>query len=396
MATMTHRLLASLQEELDGLRAAGLLRRRREVVSLGDGWCRVEGRRLRNFAANDYLNLAHDPRVVAAARAALDECGAGAGASALVTGRSAWHVRLEERLAAFEGREAALLFPSGYAANVGTIPALARPQDVVFCDRLNHASLIDGCRLSGARFRVYRHDQLDRLERELGKAAGHRRRWIVTDSVFSMDGHLAPLPALCDLAERFDAGLIVDEAHATGVLGTDGRGAAELLGVEDRVTVRIGTLSKAVGSLGGFVAGPRPLIDWLVNAARTQIFSTALPPSACAAALTALEIIQREPLRRQHLLARSEHLRQQLTAQGSPLPAGGCGPILPVILGDADRTVAAAARLEAAGLLVPAIRPPTVPSGTSRLRISLSAVHTEEDIDALCQVFGQAVVGNDQ
>lgn len=370
----------------DGLRELqrdGLLRSRREVETLPGGWCEVDGRRLVNFASNDYLNLAHDPRVIAAAREALESAGAGATASALVVGRSEWHARLEQRLADFEGEEAALLFPSGYAANLGTIAALAGGEDVLFCDRLNHASLIDGCKLSGARLRVYRHDRLDKLERELAKSAGYRRRLIVTDSLFSMDGRPAPLVELRDLADRYDAGLIVDEAHATGLFGERGRGLVEMLGVEDRSIVRVGTLSKALGSLGGFVAGPRELIDWLWNHARPQMFSTALPPSACAAAIAAIDVVECEPERRQELLARCESFRAHLTSAGLNVPEGGIGPIVPIILGDPDRAVTAATRLEAAGYLIPAIRPPTVPRGTSRLRITLTAGHNQETVDRL-------------
>jgi 7-keto-8-aminopelargonate synthetase-like enzyme len=246
-----------LAEELDQLRSAGLYRQRRRVVSLADGWCQIDGRRLRNFASNDYLNLAYDPQLVEAANRAMTESGIGATASALVTGRSQYHEALEQRLAEFEGHESAVLFPTGYAANVGAISALADERDVIFCDRLNHASLIDGCRLSGARFLVYRHEQLEKLKAALNRETGFRNRWIVTDSLFSMDGDAAPLGELCDIAERFEARLIIDEAHATGVFGEQGRGVAEWQGVEQRIAVRVGTLSKALGTMGGFVAGPK-------------------------------------------------------------------------------------------------------------------------------------------
>ncbi|MBW3542928.1 MAG: aminotransferase class I/II-fold pyridoxal phosphate-dependent enzyme, partial [Planctomycetes bacterium] len=251
-----------------------LLRARREVTPLGGGRCRIADRILIDFAGNDYLDLAGDPRVIAAARGAMEQCGVGSRASALVSGRTPWHAALERRLAEFERQPAAILFPSGYAANVGTITALAGEKDVVFCDRFNHASLVDACRLCGARLRVYRHDRLERLQRELSRAANARRRFIITDAVFSMDGDVAPLVELCDVAERFEATIVVDEAHGTGVYGDSGRGACEELGVEERVGVRIGTLSKAVGVMGGFVAGAQTLIAYLWNAARTQMFST--------------------------------------------------------------------------------------------------------------------------
>jgi 8-amino-7-oxononanoate synthase len=380
--------------ELGKLRDAGLLRQRRSVTPLPDGWCAVNGRRLRNFAGNDYLNLAHDPRVIAAASDVLKQGGVGVTASALVSGRTVWHDELERRLAALLGVPAALLFPTGFAANLGTLATLAGPGDAVCCDRLNHASLVDGCRLSGARLRIYRHTALDRLERELKAAAGARRRFIVTDSLFSMDGDLAPLAELCDLAERYAAILAIDEAHAFGVLGPQGRGAAELLQVESRIPIRIGTLSKAVGSLGGFVAGSQELIDWLWNTARPHMFSTALPPALCAAALCALQIMQAEPCRREQVQARAAQLRtglRELQLESTAVD----GPIVPVILAANDRAVTAARLLEERGYLVGAIRPPTVPHNTSRLRITLTAAHTPEDVTglltALASIFQSSI-----
>ena len=378
-----------LADELEELDRAGLRRRRREVIPLPDGRCVVDGPGMLNFAGNDYLNLARDPRVVAAARTALEAGGGGASASALVTGRTPWLARLEARLAAFERQETAIVFPSGYAANVGTIAALARHGDVIFCDRLNHASLVDGCRLSSARLRVYRHDELDRLNRELSKAPTSGRRWIVTDAVFSMDGDLAPLLGLCDLAERHGAELIVDEAHATGVFGDQGRGACEALGVEGRVAVRVGTLSKALGSLGGFVAGPQTLVDWLFNSARTQMFSTALAPAACAAACAAIDIVEAEPERRLRLAEKAGRVRKCAGEAGLPLVRGAPGPILPVLLDDPERAVAAAAALQEDGFLVAAIRPPTVPRGTSRLRVSLNCDHKRVDVEALVKALAR-------
>lgn len=381
--------LSWIDHELQRLTDVGLARARRVVRTAADGWCIVSGRRLRNFAGNDYLNLAHDSRVVAAARQALLDAGAGAGASPLVCGRSAWHEALEARLAAFEGEPSAVLFPSGYAANVGTIGALAGEGDTIYCDRFNHASLVDGCRLSGARIRVYRHQRLEVLERELNRRhAG--RRLIVTDAVFSMDGDLAPLPELCDLAENYGAMLLVDEAHGTGVFGATGRGVSQHLDVERRVTVRVGTLSKAIGALGGFVAAPQPLTDWLWNKARTQIYSTALPPAVCAAAAVALEIIAAEPQRREHLQRRSALLRSELFAQGiEPLP-GSVGPIVPVVLDAPERAARVAGALEDRGYLVGMIRPPTVPHGTSRLRISLMSVPGVGDVCELAPQIAAA------
>ncbi len=376
-----------LTTQLDDLEREGLKRTRRVVTPEPDAWCVTKGRRLRNLASNDYLNLAHDPRVIAAAQDAL-RSGVGAGASALVSGRSPWHEQLEQTIADFEGTEAALLFPTGFAANVGTLRALIAPEDTVFCDRLNHASLIDGCRQSQARMRVYRHEELDVLERELKRSVSTARRWIVTDSVFSMDGTLAPLRDLCDLAERFDAEVIVDEAHGTGVFGEHGRGVCELTQTEHRVAVRIGTLSKAVGTLGGFVVGSRKLVDWLWNAARTQVFSTALPPAICAAANVAFQIIQNEPQRRQHLLAISQQLKDELSSlSGWSVVAGSVGPIVPIVIGEPTVATAASKQLLEHGLLVPAIRPPTVPRGTSRLRISLTTAFQSAEISELAAVI---------
>lgn len=372
-----------IDNELQRLSAEGLRRQRSTVRPLAGGWCEVDGQQLLNFAGNDYLGLAGDARVISAARTALEESGSGARASALVTGRTPWHVRLEERLADFEGTAAAILFPSGYAANVGTLRALIGPKDLVLCDRLNHASLVDGCRSSGARFRVYRHGDIEQVERELQRATGARHRWIVTDGIFSMDGDLAPLRALCDIAEQHDAAILVDEAHGTGVLGQGGRGSCELLEVESRVTVRVGTLSKAIGSLGGFVVGPQPLIDLLWNSARTQMFSTALPPAVCAAALESLRLIDQEPWRRETVLSHAAQLRSALNDAGLTLPESEVTPITPVLLTDPDSTLHAAQELRQRGFLVGAIRPPTVPRGTSRLRVTLSAAHTAEDVDRL-------------
>ena len=384
--------LAWLAEELRDRASQGLLRRRRSVRPLADGWCEIDGRRVLNFASNDYLNLAGDPRVIAAAAEALSTWGVGSRASALVCGRTTWHERLERRLAEFEGQPAALLFPTGMAANVGTVAALVGPGDVVLCDRLNHASLVDGCRLSGAKLRVYQHTDLSVLERELDKATDARRKWIVTDSIFSMDGDLAPLPKLCDLAERFGASLIVDEAHGTGVFGTQGRGAAELLDVEHRIAVRVGTLSKSIGTLGGFVTGSQELIDFLWNHARTQIYSTALPPAICAAAVAAIDIIAAEPSRRERLTNASASFRDQLRAAGVEPLSGSVGPIVPVVMNEPEAAVRVSDHLEQQGFLVGAIRPPTVPRGTSRLRIVVTAAHTNDDLTRLSTSVSRAII----
>lgn len=373
-----------LAGELAEWDAAGLRRQRRAVMPLEDGAIEVDGRRLINLAGNDYLGLAGDPRLKQATKQAIDESGCGARASALVCGRTIWHERLEERLARFKGAEAAVVFPTGYAANAGTIATLIGSGDAVFCDRLNHASLIDGSRNSGARFRVFPHLDLQTLERELKKSAGSRRRLIVTDSVFSMDGDVAPLVELSELSLRYDAMLLIDEAHATGVLGTLGRGLAEHDGIDKRNLISVGTLSKAVGAMGGFVTGSRALCDWLWNTARPQVFSTSLFTPAAAAACAALDVIAAEPWRRARLMELASRLRESLVSLGCRIPPTRIvTPIIPIILGEEARTVDAARRLEAAGFLVAAIRPPTVPRGQSRLRLSLHALLKDEQLGSL-------------
>ena len=375
-----------IDSEMEALRRAGLYRRLRLREGPQTARLRIEGRDVVNFGSNDYLGLAADPRLGAAVAEAIRSDGWGSGASPLVTGYSQRQRRLEERLAEFEGTEAALLFPSGFAANVGTIAALAGPGDTVFTDRKNHASLLDGCRLSRADVRVYPHNDWRKLESLLDRHRG-ARRLIVTDSLFSMDGDLAPLAELADLAQRYDAMLMIDEAHATGVFGSLGRGVAEQLGLEGRIPIRVGTLSKALGSIGGFVAGSRRLIEWLVNRARPYIFSTAAPAAICAAGIAALDIVGAEPQRRRELLASAQTLRAALAGQGWNV-GQSASQIIPLLVGDPDRAVALSARLLDRGLLVPAIRPPTVPQGEACLRISLSYGHTAEMIARLVEKMG--------
>lgn len=342
----------------------------------------IAGHELINFGSNDYLALAADPRLTDAVAELLAHEGWGSGGSPLITGYATPHAQLAQELAKFEGAEAAVVFSSGFAANAGTIAALVGPGDVVYCDRKNHASLFDGCRLSRADVRVYPHADWQRLAMLLDDSAKYRRRLIVTDALFSMDGDLAPLIELADLAERHAAMLLVDEAHATGVFGQRGRGVAEHLGVEDRVHVRIGTLSKALGCIGGFVAGSRSLVDWLVNRARPYVFSTASPAAMAAAATVALDIVRQEPQRRERLLARSQQLREALIAQGWNIGASA-SQIIPIVLGDPERALQMSAALRERGLFVPAIRPPTVPEGEACLRINLTAGHTEEMVAML-------------
>jgi 8-amino-7-oxononanoate synthase len=355
----------------------------------------VHDKGLVNFGSNDYLGLAADPRIAAAVRDAVDRYGWGSGASPLVTGRTELHAELERKLAEFEGTEAALLFPTGYAANVGTITALVGKGDAIYSDELNHASIIDGCRLSGATIHIYpnsatghRQGDLDQLASWLRQGRQYRRRLIVTDSVFSMHGTYTALAGLVHLANEHDAMLLVDEAHATGVFGDHGRGMCEENGVEAEVPVRIGTLSKALGGHGGFVAGSRKLIDWLSNRARPFVFSTAAPPAVAAAGLAALEIVRTQPERRRHLQELAVRLRGKLVEAGLIKPTS-LSQIVPIILGDPGRTMAASVELRRRGFYVPGIRPPSVPEGQSLLRISLTALHTEEQVDALVAALAE-------
>jgi 8-amino-7-oxononanoate synthase len=359
--------------------------RRKLVTRSGPQGARIQvgGRKLLNFGANDYLGLANDPRLIVAAEDTAATEGWGAGASPLITGHTAAHAALEAHLAAWLETEAALVTPSGFAANAGAIAALVEADDIVYSDAKNHASLIDGCRLSRARVEIYPHNDPAALGELLQRTAGEaRRRLIVTDTVFSMDGDTARLPELCALAEQYDAMLLVDEAHATGVFGANGTGLAEEQGVAARVPIRIGTLSKALGSGGGFIAGERRLIDWLVNRARPYIFSTSHPPATAAAASAAIRIVQREPQRRTELLTRAAWLREELRRQGWQLGAAAT-QIIPIIVGDADTAMQLHRALLEANCFVSGIRPPSVPVGESLLRISLSYAHQLGDLEEL-------------
>jgi 8-amino-7-oxononanoate synthase len=370
-----------IDAKLAALERRGLLRQRPTVEPDSD---------LIGFASNDYLGLARDQRLAEAARRAMNEFGWGSGASPLVVGRTVWHARLEEQLAVMEAAEAALVFTSGYAANVGAIAALVGRRDAVFSDAKNHASIIDGCRLSQAETFVYRHGDVEHLASLLAEHDAFERRLIVTDSLFSMDGDLAPLVEIAALAKQSRAMLLVDEAHATGVFGANGRGVCEHLGVESQVDVRIGTLSKALGSIGGFAAGSEKLINYLANRARSYVFSTALPAACCAAALTALEIVHNEPLRRTQLFDRAAALRKTLVEQGWNTGQSQ-SQIIPLLVGSPERAMRLSKQLRDAGLLIPGIRPPTVPQGESMLRISLSWRHEPSQIERLVNRLGELV-----
>ena len=378
---MNHDPLAWIDDELASLKTQQL---RRQLTTRSGAQraqqVHIDDQPLVNFSSNDYLGYAAE--LANFHQQSWFEDGWGSGASPAISGHSELHEQLEAQLARFERTEAALLFSSGYAANTGCIPALVGPTDAVFSDEKNHASIIDGCRLSGAEIAVYRHLDLDQLAELLEQHSTARRRLIVTDSLFSMDGDLAPLVQLSQLAQQSGAILMVDEAHATGVLGPGGRGLAEELGVADQVDVRVGTLSKALGSAGGFVAGSAQLIQWLSNRARSYVFSTAPPPPLAAAALQALRWVDEQPERRQQLLAQAAQLRQQLGQQGWQM-CDHASQLIAIRVGDPGLALQLSSQLRQQGLLVPAIRPPTVPEGQSLLRISISYNHQAAECDQL-------------
>ena len=369
-----------LQKRLAELEDRGQRRRCRIVDCLPNGMCRIDGRELVNFGGNDYLNIAHEvgrsDQVTEVFRSQV-----GATSSALVCGRTQWHDALETALTEFEETDAALLFPTGFAANLGLISSVVQSGDAVFCDRDNHASIIDACRTCAGRMLVYRRDQLDSLDKSLrSRRAEYRQVFIVTDGVFSMDGCVPDLNLICEIAEGHDAMVIVDEAHGTGVLGPHGRGACNYRNVEHRVLARVGTMSKALGGLGGFVVADATTIHWLQNSARTQFFSTALPPSICAAMLESLRIVQDESDRREHLAQLTAFAHQQIVELGLKSIGTGVAPIIPILLGDEELAVRVSSELLESGWFVPAIRPPTVGAGTARLRLSLTVGHSMEQV----------------
>jgi 8-amino-7-oxononanoate synthase len=387
-----NRFRATLAARLDERRAAALYRQRRVHDSAQQPQLQLQGRALLSFCSNDYLGLANHPAVLASFRAGLERYGAGSGASHLVCGHSTPHHELEEELAAFTGRSRALLFSSGYMANVGTLTALFGKRDALFQDRLNHASLLDGGLFSGARFRRYAHLDMAALESALQQDSSEGLRCIVTDGVFSMDGDVAPLPELISLARRYDAVLMMDDAHGFGCLGSSGGGLAQLCAEsgcdsgEDALPILVGTLGKAFGTAGAFVAGSAELIESLIQFCRPYIYSTALPPAVAAATRTSLRLLQQEPWRREHLQQLIQRFRQGCAQLELPLLQSQTA-IQGLLLGSAAAALQASRALEEQGILVTAIRPPTVPPQTSRLRITFSAAHSEADVDRLLRAL---------
>jgi 8-amino-7-oxononanoate synthase len=377
-----------ISERLAELESSGLRRRLRMIEGPQGAEVVLDGRPVLLLCSNNYLGLADHPRLRRAAADAALSLGASAGASRLISGTMSIHAELESRLAEFKGTEAALLFGSGYLANTGAIAALAQRGEVVLSDELNHASIIDGCRLARAETFVYRHADTEHLEWGLRRAAG-RAALIVTDGVFSMDGDIAPLPELADLARRHGCRLLVDEAHATGCIGPGGRGSVAAAGVTDEVDVIVGTLGKALGGYGAYVCGSRELVDFLVNSARPFIFSTAPPPASVAAARAALELLADRPERVERLRANAAALREGLRSEGLE-PIGSETQIVPLVIGQADDTMTLCERLLAAGVFAQAIRPPTVPPETCRLRLTTMATHRVADLRHAARLIGEA------
>lgn len=375
---------------LDKTRESGLYRTLRTMNTAPRPEMFIDGQRQIVFSSNNYLGLADDKRLAYEAEQVLHTFGVGSSGSRLTTGHTEWHQKLEEKIANFKQAEAALLFSSGYLANIGVLSSLPEKGDIILSDRLNHASIIDGCQLSKADTVIYNHVDMDDLEEKLKEAKSYERRFIVTDGVFSMDGTIAPLDKIVLLAKRYDSFVIVDDAHATGVLGENGRGTSEYFNVTPDVV--IGTLSKAVGTEGGFVSGSKLLIDFLLNHARTFIFQTSIPAASCAASYTALEIIEHSQEKRQLLLANVKEIKMSLEEMGYTV-RGGNTPIIPVIIGDTYKAVLFAKRLQEEGIYAPAIRPPTVAMGESRIRLTVTADHRAEEISDLLTSF--SVIGKE-
>ena len=380
------------EKQLRRIHAQGLFRSLKTIEQKSGTRIVIFGKRLVNFCSNDYLGLANDPRVKKAGADAIQKWGAGAAASRLVSGNFSLHLELEQGLAGFKGAQAGLLFSSGYLANIGAIPALVDQDDQIFSDQMNHASLIDACRLSKAKIKIFPHSDLSALNKMLSGANRRARKLIVAEGIYSMDGDLAPLPEILELAEKFGAMVYLDEAHSTGVIGKKGKGALEYFGIKGfpQHLVLMGTLSKALAGQGGFICGPKSLRELLINRSRAFIFSTGLNPAAAASALKSLEIIEQEP----ELVARlQDHIafaRKCLKGIGLKIGSGP-SPILPIVLRDPARTLKASQNLFRKGFFVQPIRPPSVPSGTSRLRITVCAAHSRKEIERLAETLSEVL-----
>ena len=385
-----------ITEEIENLKGSALYRTLRTIEGAQGPRVKIDGKEVILLCSNNYLGLADHPGLKEAAVKAIEKYGVGSGASRLVSGTMGLHQELEERIARFKGTEAALVFNSGYTANVSVIPALVGRGDTVFSDKLNHASIIDGCVLSRAEFKRYPHKDMEALERLLVGAYGHtplllknQRCLIVTDSVFSMNGDIAPLPEIIELAQRYGAMVMVDDAHATGILGDTGKGSLEYFGLKsDDDIIQMGTLGKALGTFGAYIAGSRELIDYLINKARGFIFSTSLPPSVLGSSIAAIDLVEDEPSLRQALWEKTWYLKKGLESIGFDT-MGSETPIIPVFVGDAGKTMEFSRRLMDEGIFVSGIRPPTVPEGRSRLRATVMASHSYDDLDRAIEAFSK-------
>jgi len=379
--------LSYLADQLAELEAQGMRLRIRTLEAEQRARTRYDGRDVINLASNNYLGLAAHPEVKEAAARAAREFGAGSGAVRTIAGTMTLHEELERRFAAFKGAEAALMFPSGFAANAGTVAAILTRDDLIVSDELNHASIIDGARLSRAEIRVFPHRDVEAADRLLAEGEGKARKLLITDGVFSMDGDIAPLPALVEVAERHGAIMMVDDAHGSGVLGPGGKGTVAHFGIDPRrVDVQVGTLSKAIGVLGGFIAGPPHLIEWLKNRGRPFLFSTSAPPAVVAACLAALDVMEREPERIERLWSNTRFFKEGLHALGFDTGASET-PITPVIAGGERKAQELSAGLWDEGVFTPAVVYPTVPRGKARVRTIVTADHTEDDLARALEAF---------
>ena len=385
---MTDKAIAWIDDEIGALKAAGLFNRIRTIESPMDGHVTIDGRSLLNFCANNYLGLANHPRLRTAVKEAVDQYGVGPGAVRTIAGTMSLHIQLEEKLAAFKRAEACITLQSGFTANLATIPALVGKGDVIFSDELNHASIIDGSRLSRANIVRYAHNDVDDLRRKIAETTEYGRRLIVTDGVFSMDGDIAPLDKICEVAEEHDILLMVDDAHGEGVLGEGGRGIVDHFGLHGRVDVEVGTLSKAFGVMGGLVAGKQPIIDWLRQRGRPFLFSSALTVPDTAACLAAVELLQESTELVDRLWSNAALFKKEMQNMGFNTGVTQT-PIVPVMLGEATLAQKFSQRLFEEGVFAMAIGYPTVPQGKARIRVMNSAAHSHDDLEQALDVFGR-------
>lgn len=374
------------QQELQLIEEKGLTRNLRSFSTGNESEVIMNGKKYLLFSSNNYLGLATDNRLKKKASEGIKQYGTGAGGSRLTTGNFVIHEQLEWEIAEFKEKEAAIVFSSGFLANIGVISSVMKEGDFIFSDAWNHASIIDGCRLSQAKTVVYEHADMVDLELKLRQSSGNGKKLIVTDGIFSMDGDIAPLPKIVALAKKYNAYIMVDDAHATGVLGSNGRGTADYFGLKDEIDFTVGTLSKAIGAEGGFVASSLIAKKYLLNNARSFIFQTSLSPSAIAAAREGITIIQNEPKRRKQLLENARYIRLSLEESGFMVGQGNT-PIISLLIGDAHKAMQFSEKLMDEGVFIPAIRPPTVPKGSSRLRITVMATHTIEQLNMVIRII---------